>query len=179
MITIVDCITLILSLAAITISVVTACIQEKRAKLENRPDCRIKAFSLGDTLRIVLENVGAGVMMVEKITYSVSGNSEGDNANLSGFFYGVPCKTRSEARLNGDHLFPNSKHNLLTCAFETQSDLLAAWEIIKTLRVKIEYVDVYRKKTSIEKTLESDYKTFFDALGDDRILEAFKGRDWS
>ena len=89
--------------------------QRELSPQQNKPDCRIKASSIenGSGIDIRLENVGTGVMIVDDISYYLTvDNKSKQYTYLSKIFYGIDCKTRSEASLQGDHLLPNSNHNL-------------------------------------------------------------------
>ena len=84
--------------------------------------------------------------------------------SITRFFYGVPCKTRKEARLLGDYLFPNSNHNLFSITFSTQSDLMVAWEIVGKLEIAVSFKDIYGNERTESKRLKVDYDSFWDAI---------------
>lgn len=158
---------LFLSLSAIFVSIETFRRQIKQSILENKPDCRVKAFSLGKKVDICLENVGSGIMIVEKIFYKIDGEDT-PSESLSPFFYGIPCETRSQVIINNEHLFPQSKHHLFSSTFPTQKDLLRAWNIIQHLEVYISYHSVFKKKSEEKQfTLKKEYQSFLAALKED------------
>jgi hypothetical protein len=165
---------------------------------EHKVVCRVKVSSICGGFEVRLENVGTGVMHIKEITYSSLDGHE--TSNFSQFFYDRDCVTRTEARLKGDYLFPNSKHRLFSTTFATQDELLDGWKTISSITVKVKYYgspldsfsfqksknkkDRYNKhngKKVIEecKNLKDDYDTFMDALkyGDNagnRMLNNYK-----
>lgn len=162
--------------------------EHRFSALQNKPDCRIKVTSIesGRGLAIRLENVGTGIMIVDSISYSLeiinpdTGAFEKKSPEyLSKFFYEIPCETRSEANLKGNHLLPNSNHNLYKSTFYTQEDLLAAWELIKDMEIEVQYHSINSKLVNAD-TYTSDFKTDYDVfkaalMGSDGNLRNLKG----
>ena len=119
-------------------------------------------------------------MHIKCVTYTVDDdiyNKEFYTNNLSSLFYSLPCVTRSEVRLVDEVLFPNSKHKLLTTTFDTQDDLMKAWEIVNRLTVKVEYHGPIKRFRPTYRSLSCDYRAFIDVMkdpnGDIRKLKAF------
>ncbi len=141
-----------------------------------KPLCRVAAESKPRGIKIVLENVCNRTMYVHRIGYYIKDKTS-YTTNLSGLFYSVPCETRSEARLRHIPLFSNSSHYLLSITFDSQEELLMAWEIIKSLMVVVEYRGYFRRHITKVYDLKNDYDCFMDALNDGkgglRKLKAF------
>lgn len=170
MFTPVDIFTLVLSILAIVVSTTTFLVQERRTRLENQPICKVSVPSIGDTIKIVFDNAGIGVMKVIEISYS--NDKEKYDINLSKYFDGIPCKKRTEERLNNQYVSSSCGTNLFTCTLSTQENLVSAWEVISLLNVKIVYEDIYKKRRTDIIALKYEYDVFIAALGD-RRLEAF------
>lgn len=175
-----------LSALAIIISIINFAASRFLDSFLYGPRCRVAVFSAdnGRGVEIQFENVGSRIMHVKRISYTTEQkpkNSKRDkrtySTNLSGFFYDIPCDTRSESRIaEPENLFPNSKHRLMRTTFDTQEDLLRAWEIIHKMTVKVEYCGFLHRTTKTE--LKINYSIFMDALksndGTLRILKVFR-----
>ena len=162
-----DLCTVILSLIAILVSVLTLFIQKKMQTQENIAKCRIKASSISAGIAIRIENVGNSIIHISDIKCEAKDlcrNECEPYDSITRFFYGVPCKTRKEARLLGDYLFPNSNHNLFSITFSTQSDLMVAWEIVGKLEIAVSFKDIYGNERTESKRLKVDYDSFWDAI---------------
>ena len=171
----------ILSIIAITISVVGFILSRYIDSFLYGPKCRIAAFSVPKGLQILLENVGNRIMHIKRVTYTINPDKKNKalyTDNLSSLFYKIPCETRGEARLLNEDLFPNSKHKLINTTFITQDDLLKVWEIVDKITVKVEYCGPIRRFFPTYRSLHIDYITFLDAMKDEngnmRELKAFK-----
>ena len=158
-----DLCTVILSLIAILVSVLTLFIQKKMQTQENIAKCRIKASSISAGIAIRIENVG-NISDIKCEAKDLCRNECEPHDSITRFFYGVPCKTRKEARLLGDYLFPNSNHNLFSITFSTQSDLMVAWEIVGKLEIAVSFKDIYGNERTESKRLKVDYDSFWDAI---------------
>lgn len=162
-----DILSLTLSLFALAVAIITSNDQKKMQIQENITKCRIKASSISDGITIRIENVGNSIIHITDITCNGEGlyqNERDPQDAISRFFYGIPCKTRKEARLSGDYLFPNSKHNLFSITFSTQESLMVAWEVIAKLEIIVHYEDIYGNKEGEPKRLDVDYESFWDAI---------------
>lgn len=178
----------LLSAIAIIISIIGFLAGRYFDSIVYGPKHRIAVFSVenGKGLEIQFENVGSRIMHIKRISYTteeLSSSAKKDmreyTTNLSRLFYNIPCDTRAESRVaEPEYLFPNSKHKLIRTTFNSQEDLLKAWEIISKLTVKIEYCGIIRRFSPIKVELKKDYDIFMDAIKDGdgriRILKAFK-----
>lgn len=169
----------ILSIIAIVISVFGFFFSRISDSFFNGPKCRIAVFSIEKGLQIQMENVGNRIMRVKSISYTSTPEKKNSyKKNLSSFFYEIPCETRSEARPINQALFPNSKHKLLTTTFDSQDKLMKAWEIAKSLTVKVEYCGPIKRFKPTYISLKDAHETFLDALkdenGNNRQLKAFR-----
>lgn len=179
---------IILSATAIIISIIGFLAGRYFDHILYGPKCRVAVFSAdnGRGLEIQFENVGTRIMHVKRISYTTEAmprRTKRDNreytTNLSRLFYCIPCDTRAESRVaEPEYLFPNSKHRLIRTTFNTQEDLLKAWEIVSKITVKVEYCGVIRHFFSTKVELKINYDIFMDALkngdGSLRTLKAFR-----
>ena len=163
----VNLLTALLSLTAIIVALKTFSIQKKMQTQENIAKCRIKASSISAGIAIRIENVGNSIIHISDIKCEAKDlfrNECGPHDSITRFFYGVPCKSRKEARLLGDYLFPNSNHNLFSITFSTQSDLMVAWEVVGKLEITVSFKDIYGSDREESKRLKVDYDSFWDAI---------------
>lgn len=179
---------MILSATAIIISIIGFIAGRFLDSFLYGPRCRVSVFSAdgGRGIEIQFENVGSRIMHVKRISYTIEQkppklkrDKRIYHTNLSEFFYGIPCDTRSESRIaEPEYLFPNSKHRLIRTTFGSQEDLLRAWEIIHKMTVKVEYCGLLRQFVPTKTELKINYDIFMDALkngdGTLRTLKAFK-----
>lgn len=164
---VIDIVTVILSLIALIISLLTYRGQKKMRTQENIAKCRIKASSLSSGIVIRVENVGNSTIYISDIKCDAAGlcrNECEPHDSITRFFYGIPCKTRKEARLQGDYLFPNSNHNLFSITFSTQNDLMVAWEVVAKLKITVSFTNIYGKSKEESKCLKVDYDSFWHAI---------------
>lgn len=180
---IVSIITLFISIWAIRVAKDTEKKQRELSEQQNKPDGRIKASSIerGSGIVLRLENVGTGIMIVDDVSYSYTIPGETRICDhLSSYFYGIDCKTKTEAALEDNHLLPNSNHNLYKSSFKSQEDLLKAWEIVKNIKIKVTYHGIGVEQETLESEFEKDYEVFMAAMYDPkspdkrRKLEVFK-----
>lgn len=178
----------ILSALAIIISIIGFLANRYLDSMLYGPKCRVAIFSVdnGKGFEILFENVGSRIMHIKRISYTTEKlppNTKKDKrkytANLSQFFYSIPCDTRAESRVvEPEYLFPNSKHKMLKTTFNSQEELLEAWKIAEKITVKVEYCGIIRQFFPTKVELKKDYDIFMDALknsdGTQRTLKAFK-----
>lgn len=178
----------ILSAIAIIISIVGFFANRCLDSVLYGPKCRVAVFSAdnGRGFEIQFENVGSRIMHVKRISYTTEpfhSNTRKDKrkytTNLSELFYGIPCDTRAESRVDEpEYLFPNSKHRLIRATFFSQDDLLEAWKIVSNITVKVEYCGILRQLFPTKVELKNNYIIFMDALrngdGSLRTLKTFR-----
>jgi len=174
----------ILSVIAIVVSIIGFFLSRHLDRFLYGPKCRISAYSVPKGLQIQIANVGDRIMHVNKVSYTICSdikNKEAYTHNLSSLFYCLPCETRSETRPIDEDLFPNSRQKLLTTTFETQEEMMKAWEIVNKLTVKVEYNGPIKRFFPTYRSLSCDYETFIDVMKDEngniRQLRAFTNSD--
>ena len=144
------------------------------------PKCRIVAFSVPKGLQIILENVVIKlcILNVSHIPLAPTKRPDFISRYLFSLFYEIPCETKGEDRPCNEDLFPDSKHKLINTTFNTQDDLIKAWEIVDKITVKVEYRGPTKRLFPTYRSLHINYIIFLDALkdvnGKNRELKAFK-----
>lgn len=222
----------IIAIIALLVSLYVGAKGWRLSKLQNQPDCRIKVTSIeqGKGFEIRLENVGTGIMVIDKVKYIYNPNrekissssakedgkpgnilkkitdflsklfsdnseeetnesdSKDDDVFLSKYFCkrcktsknGINCVTRSEANVEKNHLFPDSRHHLYRATFSNQDDLKRAWEFVKDLDIQVTYHAVYRRfpRKKYVSEFGKEYDAFCAALKcgkkGERTLRAFQ-----
>lgn len=156
---------------AFVISIITFYSQYTFNKHSLMPACKIDIYSIKGSIKIVFQNVGNGLMKVEKIEY-FEGNSEVPIINLSRWLSELPAMTNSEYNLDGTYVGQGKQYNLLSRTVSTQEDLDATWRKLKNLRIKVYYKGSYKmlRPYTHEYKLDIDYEVYLYAKGNRNIV---------
>ena len=169
-----------ISVLALFISILSIISQRSFNRNSLKPICKIDVYSIKGSLRIILRNVGNGVMIIKRIRYYTSSpqkgtllfgsplvgpNDEKPITCLSAFLKDCPCETNSEYMLDNSGIGSSMSYNLLSRTFTSQSDLDATWDKIKGLTVEVVFKDTYNKSYKYRYNLDVDYKLYSEAKG--------------
>ena len=168
------------SILALFISILSIISQRNFNRNSLKPVCKIDVYSIKGSLRIILRNVGNGVMIIKRIRYYTSSpqketllfgmrpafpNDEKPITCLSTFLKDCPCETNSEYMLDNSGIGASMSYNLLSRTFTSQSDLDATWSKIKGLTIEVVFRDTYNKSYKYRYSLDVDFKLYSQAKG--------------